>query len=405
MDRCSSPLCNQFIVHHSSILILRVAGLYIHIPFCAQRCVYCDFYFVTSLRDTAAFTRAACEEIAHYGRRFGEKEPIDTIYVGGGTPSRLPLPELATIFDSVKQAFQIAGDVEITLEANPEDCDHTTLLNLRGMGVNRLSLGVQSFFDAELEWMNRAHDGPMAERALQDALEIFDHVSSDLIFGIPGQPFEHWGANLEKALRLGAGHFSCYSLTIEPKTPLAKQVKRGLVVPETDETLRERFLFTHDYLEEHGLEHYEISSFSKPGQRSRHNSAYWTHENYIGIGPSAHSFWRNTRSWAERWENIRNLKTYIALLDGRDIPVDTEDRLGQDELADEFVVLSLRRLQDGLDLNVLQNNYGLNLWEEKRETLERLEDEGLLIADADSVRLTVEGALVADSVGVALVPA
>lgn len=380
-----------------------MAGLYIHIPFCAQRCVYCDFYFVTSLRDTAAFTRAACEEIAHYGRRFGEEEPIDTIYFGGGTPSRIPLPELAHIFDSIRRGFQVADDAEITLEANPEDCDRTTLYSLKDMGVNRLSLGVQSFFNDDLEWMNRAHDAPMAERALEDALHVFDYVSADLIFGIPDQPFEHWGANLEKALRLGAEHLSCYSLTIEPRTPLAKQVKRGLVVPDTDETLRKRFLFTHDYLEGHSLEHYEVSSFAMPGQRSHHNTGYWTHENYIGIGPSAHSFRRHTRSWAERWENIRNLKTYIALLDGHDLPVDVGDRLGQDELADEYVVLSLRRLKDGLNLNTLRDDYGVNLWEEKREALERLEDEGLLVADADSVKLTTEGALVADSVGVALV--
>lgn len=381
-----------------------VAGLYIHVPFCAQRCVYCDFYFVTSLRDTAAFMRAACEEIKHYGRRFSGEEPLETIYVGGGTPSRLPLPELAGIFESVQNAFQIAANAEITLEANPEDCDRTTLHSLKDMGVNRLSLGVQSFFDDDLEWMNRAHDAPIAERALEDAVEIVENVSADLIFGIPDQPFEHWGANLERALRLGADHLSCYSLTIEPRTPLAKQVKRGLIVPETDETLRERFQFTHDYLEAHGFEHYEVSSFARPNRHSRHNTGYWTHENYIGIGPSAHSFRRHTRSWAERWENIRNLKTYIALLDGHDVPVDSESRLGPDELADEFVVLSLRRLTDGLDLHTLRDDYGVDLWEEKHGTLEQLEKEGLLVADTDSVRLTVDGALVADSVGVALVP-
>ncbi|HYE96240.1 MAG TPA: radical SAM family heme chaperone HemW [Rubricoccaceae bacterium] len=380
-----------------------MAGLYLHVPFCARRCIYCDFYFVTS-PPTASFTRAMEAEIEAYGRQYGPKEPIETIYFGGGTPSRLPLDDVARLLAALHRHFDTAAVAEVTFEANPEDVTPEYLAGLKALGVTRLSLGVQSFFDEDLRWMNRAHDAAQAEAAVEAvAAAGFSSFSLDLIFGLPEQPFEHWGANLEKALRLGAPHLSTYSLTVEEQTSLGKQVALGRVVPAGDTTLRERFLFTMEYLETRGLRHYEVSSFARPGAESNHNSAYWAHRNYLGFGPSAHSFWKTTRSKAERWANVRHLGRYEGLLAGGHLPLDTREPLGPDALAEEAILLGLRRLDTGLDLATLERDYGVDLLAEKPAELAALEAAGLIHSVTDRVRLTREGACVADAVALKLV--
>jgi oxygen-independent coproporphyrinogen III oxidase len=228
-------------------------------------------------------------------------------------------------------------------------------------------------------------------------------VSVDLIFGIPDQPFEHWGANLEKALRLGADHLSTYSLTVEERTPLFKMVELGRVVPEGDDELRERYLFTHRYLEERGFEHYEVSSFAKPGRRSQHNEGYWTHATTIGLGPSAHSFWRETRSRGWRWSDVAHLGRWQALALAGEQPLEAREQIGPDELADEAVLLGLRRLVDGLDLDRLERDYGVDLLGDKAAQLAALEGAGLIETTPCRVRLTIEGAAVADAVALRLV--
>jgi oxygen-independent coproporphyrinogen III oxidase len=379
-----------------------LASIYVHIPFCQRRCIYCDFYFVTTQRDTGTFVRALETEIEAYGREFGSKEPVETLYFGGGTPSLLPLEDVARVVGAVHKHFDTSALAEVTLEMNPEDAAPEYLRGLKALGVTRLSLGVQSFFDADLRFMHRAHDAITAERAVEAVAAAFDDFSVDFIFGVPEQPFEYWGANLEKAVRLGAPHLSCYSLTVEERTPLARQVALGRVVPEGDEGLRERFLFTHRYLEDRGLTHYEVSSFARPGHHSKHNSAYWRHTNYLGFGPSAHSFWRKTRSLAHRWSNVRHLGRYQALLAAHEPPLEERDALGADALADEAVLLGLRRLDTGLDLERLARDYGVDLLVDKRAELAALEGAGLLAVEPGRVRLTPEGAAVADAVAVKL---
>ena len=381
-----------------------MAGLYLHVPFCSQRCVYCDFYFTTTSRDIGGYVAAMETEAAAMGHEYGSREPLRTIYLGGGTPSLLPLDALARILEAVHRHFDTSALEEVTLEANPEDlvADASIVPGLRALGVTRLSLGVQSFFDADLRFMHRAHDAAQAEAGVATVAEHFETFSVDLIFGVPDQPFEHWGANLEKALRLGAPHVSAYSLTVEERTPLAKQVQLGTVIPEGDETLRERFLFTHDYLEAAGLAHYEVSSFARPGHRSRHNEGYWTHANTIGLGPSAHSFWRETRSRAWRWANVAHLGRWQGLLNGGELPLESREALGADALADEAVLLGLRRLVDGLDLDRLEADYGVDLLTDKRAELAAFEGAGLLTVTGQRVRLTTEGAAVADAVAVRL---
>ena len=380
-----------------------MAGLYVHVPFCTRRCVYCDFYVTTTNRDTAGFARAVAREIEAVGREFGPREPLATLYVGGGTPSLLSHADLGAILGAVRRHFDLTPEAEVTLEANPEDVTAAGVGAWRDLGVTRVSLGVQSFFDEDLAFMTRNHDGTGAEAAIEHIAKAFDSFSVDLIFGVPEQPFEHWGANLERAVRLGAPHISAYSLTVEEQTPLANQVQRGVVIPPDDGTMRERFLFTHEYLEARGLEHYEVSSFSRPGHHSRHNSLYWSHANVLAVGPSAHAFWRETRSTAWRWSNVAHLGRWRGLLDAGHMPVDQRERLGADDLADEAILLGLRRLDTGLDLDTLEQDYGVDLLTEQADTLAALEGAGLLVVRDGHVRLTPEGAAVADAVALRLV--
>ena len=251
--------------------------------------------------------------------------------------------------------------------------------------------------------MTRAHDAAQAQAGVEAAVQEIGDVSVDLIFGIPDQPFEHWGANLQRAVRLGASHLSCYSLTVEDRTPLKKLVDTGQVVPEGDEELRERFLFTHDYLGEHGFEHYEVSSFARPGHRSRHNEGYWTHQTTIGLGPSAHSFWRETRSRGWRWADLAHLGRWQGLVLAGESPVEWREQIDADALADEAVLLGLRRLVDGLDLDRMERDYGVDLLRDRRAELAALEGAGLLEVTPARVRLTPEGAAVADAVALRLV--
>ncbi len=374
-----------------------MAGLYLHVPFCSQRCVYCDFYFVTTQQTHAGFMQALCAEIEHYGHTYGPKEPVETIYFGGGTPSLLHLDDVARLLRTIDDHFDTGGVQEVTFELNPEDVDVDYLRGLRSLGVDRLSIGVQSFFQADLDFMNRSHTAAQAETVVGLARTAgFDNFSLDLIFGLPEQPFEYWGANLEKAVRLEAPHLSAYGLTVEPRTPLHKQVERGLVTPADEETMRERYLFTMDYLRARGYEHYEISSFARPGQRALHNSRYWEHANYLGFGPSAHSFWW-TGLPAHRWANLRNLRRYEGFLAQREAPLDFREALSLDDLANEYLMLRLRT-GDGLDLAYFAERYGADLLFEKADELAWLESEELVTQSEGRLRLTDNGKTLADAV-------
>ena len=378
-----------------------MAGLYLHVPFCSQRCVYCDFYFVTTRTSHAPFVQALRTELDYYASKYGRREPIETIYFGGGTPSLLALDDVAQILQAIYDGYDTSAVEETTFEVNPEDAGLDYLRGLRGLGVDRLSIGVQSFFADDLHFMNRSHTAEEAEAVVGRAREAgFDNFSVDLIFGLPEQPEEYWAANLQKVIRLDVPHLSTYSLTIEEKTPLAKQVQRGIVVPAPDEAMEARYAFTMDYLQRHGYEHYEISSFARPGRRARHNGLYWRHANYLGFGPSAHSFWKGglTASSALRWSNVRNLKRYEALLAGRQAPLEAKERLDLDDLANEHLLLALRT-SDGIDLAHLETRYGVDLLFEKPDELAELEREGFIEPiRGGRVRLTRRGKLLCDVV-------
>lgn len=375
-----------------------MAGLYLHIPFCAQRCVYCDFYFTTTRKEHGSFVEAMRTEIEYYASDYGEREPIETIYFGGGTPSLLSLDELARLLDSIHQHYDTSGVRETTIEINPDNAELDYLRGLRSIGFDRLSVGIQSFYPADLEFMNRSHTAEHAEAALEAAKKAgFSNISADLIFGIPDQPEEYWYANVQKLVRLEVPHISTYSLTVEEQTPLANMVERGVVHPAPEEELEERYRFTISYLREQGYEHYEISSFAKPGMRSTHNQIYWEHKNYIGLGPSAHSFWWRGLP-AERWFNERNLRRYEALLRQHKLPLGGREHLSLDHLANEYILLRLRT-SDGLNLEQLLNRYGVDLLYEKGEELEAMEARGLIDPLGEQrIGLTDDGKLICDTI-------
>ncbi|MBT8399939.1 MAG: radical SAM family heme chaperone HemW [Rhodothermia bacterium] len=375
-----------------------MAGIYIHVPFCSQRCSYCDFYFVTTAKSYAPYMRALQQEIAFLGHTYGSREKIDTIYIGGGTPSLLHGDDVTLILASLAEHFDTSEVTEITFELNPEDYSDEYLRYLKHAGVTRLSIGVQSFFDSDLQFMNRSHRSQESEAVIIAARQCgFDNFSVDLIFGLPDQPTEYWAANLEKAVELGVPHLSTYGLTIEEKTPLHKQIQLGKVVPVRDDEAAELYRFTMTYLQNAGYDHYETSSFSLPSYRSRHNQGYWHHRNYLGFGPSSHSFW-----WAglpaRRWANVRNLKRWQALLEGRHSPVELREKLDLETLGNEYIMLRIRT-SEGLDLAELEHTYGLSLYDERIVELAWLESEGLIRPIRnDLVQLTDDGKLLTDMV-------
>ena len=379
-------------------------GLYLHIPFCAQRCVYCDFYFTTTRRDFSSFVEALCAELRAYAETCAADAPLETVYFGGGTPSLLSPAEMERILRTVRTYFDAGGVQETTLELNPGDVDLDYLRTLRALGIDRLSIGVQSFYAADLQWMNRSHTAEEAAAIIPLARKAdFDNFSVDLIFGLPEQPDEYWKANLEKVARFEVPHLSTYGLTLEEKTPFFNQVERGLVQPASEEVMEARFRHTMDYLRARGYEHYEISSFAQPGRRARHNQKYWQHDTVLAAGPSAHAFrWTGDEERpAMRWSNVAHLRRYEELLRQRRLPLAEREPLALPALADEYVMLRLRTA-DGLDLGRLRARYGRDLRAEQSGTLDRLAADGYLEIDNATLCLTDRGKMVCDTVTAAL---
>jgi len=380
-----------------------MAGLYVHIPFCRPRCVYCDFYFVTGHRDHSAFVEAITKEIRQSASQ-PPIEPLSTIYLGGGTPSRLASHDVDAILKAIRSAFDTSGVTEITMELNPEDSTRSYLQALKDLGINRVSMGVQSFFDDELQFMNRSHSADQANSALVHIAEAgFESYTADLIFGLPGQPNERWAENLNRLMAFDVPHVSTYALTVEEKTPLHKQIAKGLITPAADGVVSEHYQTAMDMLRDRGFEHYEISSFARPGHRSRHNSQYWTHANYLGLGPSAHSFWWDRSKGACRWNNIRNLRKYVLAIRSGTSTVAYREALTSKILALERIMLSLRTTE-GLDLKMLNCTYGVDLIALRGPIIDKLSKAGLIQGDRKFLSLTDRGKHLCDSVVARLAP-
>jgi oxygen-independent coproporphyrinogen III oxidase len=372
-----------------------VAGIYIHIPFCRQACHYCNFHFSTGLALQNDFTTALLKEI-EWRKSYLDQETMDTIYFGGGTPSLLPDSAIGDILNAVYRHFRISPAPEITLESNPDDMHPDRLQVWKDMGINRLSIGIQSFFTEDLIWMNRAHDARQALQAVEQARKTgFDNFSLDLIYGLPGLTDEKWEKNLRAAISSGAPHISCYALTVEPKTALFKMIRMKKAADIQPEKQVSQFLSGIDILEEAGYEHYEISSFSKPGNRSRHNSSYWHAAKYLGLGPSAHSFDGRSRQW-----NISNNALYIKSVKAGELSFSYEVLQNLDML-NEYIMTSLRT-REGLDLQYVSDRFG----KEKGTGLEKNAAKYIGLNQMESNRrklvLTKTGKLFADGITAAL---
>ncbi|UWX55420.1 radical SAM family heme chaperone HemW [Maribacter litopenaei] len=367
-----------------------MSGIYIHIPFCKQACHYCDFHFSTSMGKKEAMIAALKKELQFRKTEFKDEE-VETIYFGGGTPSVLELQEINGIVETVYENYRVIDNPEITLEANPDDLSLTKIESLSKSPVNRLSIGIQSFFDTDLKLMNRAHSSKQASESLKNAVRYFDNISIDLIYGMPDMTLQRWEENIDTALSFGVSHISSYALTIEPKTALANFVEKGLVIPAKDEMAQAHFNLLYDKLLDEGFVCYEISNFGKPGYFSQNNSAYWQQKKYLGIGPSAHSFDGHRRGW-----NISNNPKYIKALENGELPMETEILSTKDQY-NEYVMTGLRTIW-GVNLRRIQKEYGVKYSDYLLWQSQKYREQGLLWLEGDVLSTTKKGKFLADGI-------
>ena len=359
-------------------------NLYIHIPFCQRICIYCDFYVSTARKLQGEFTDALLGEIALYKQKFPDAQP-ETVYFGGGTPSILSEEYLTKINEGIRSSFDVISEAEITLECNPNDLTPVKLKTFRDMGVNRLSIGVQSFQDDELKFLTRNHTSGQAKEGIQNARnESFTNISLDLIFGLPGQSPDNWKQNIDAALAFEPEHISVYNLTIEERTYLHKMVhQRKIEMPDENIEL-DMFLTAIEKLTRAGYEHYEISNYAKPGLRSKHNGSYWMGNHYLGLGPSAHSF-----DGERRWWNVRDIKKYCDVLrNDNKWPVDVAEELSVQQKCIEYLFLNLRK-REGLDIRPFEKLGGFNFYEKFNNSIEKAGE--FIICDVEWVKLSNKG--------------
>ncbi len=357
--------------------------LYVHVPFCKTKCPYCDFYSSTSDADVPRWLSCLAREIDLYTGTFSH---FDTVYIGGGTPSLLDEHEIALLINTITTAFDITDDSEITIELNPDDVTPAKLAVYREIGINRISLGVQSLRDDELAFLGRRHN---AKRALDAIREIrdarFDNLGVDLIYGFEGQGIAGWKRTLRCVLDLSPEHLSCYQMTIEPDTPFGRLRAEGSIREPDEELQRRLFLTTAEFLRAHGYIHYEISNFARSEDLiARHNSKYWRHAPYLGLGPAAHSFREN-----KRWWNVRSVAEYCRALEAGTAPVAGSEQLQPDQIALEKIYLGLRT-RDGVDLDLVSRNMPA------QNALRRLQKESLVRITGGRLTPTPKGFLVAD---------
>lgn len=346
--------------------------LYLHIPFCKQKCSYCNFHFSTSLKLKEEMLSAIKKEIFLRQDELQHKN-LQSLYFGGGTPSILSVDEIKSLIDEVLKYFSFSENIEITLEANPDDLDKNFLKELSKTEINRFSIGTQSFFEEDLKLMNRAHNALEAESSIKRAQDFgFENLSIDLIYGSPTSTFEIWKENLNKTIELQVPHVSSYALTIEPKTALSAWVKKNKTAPPKEAEQNKEFYYMSDFLKENEFQHYEISNFAKKGFESRHNSAYWKYKEYLGIGPSAHSYnGRNERSW-----NVANNSIYIKNLAENKLPKETEI-LSEKDQYNEMLMIGLRTIW-GVDLLKMKEMFSDEIMEAFQKNIQAKLDEGLL---------------------------
>jgi oxygen-independent coproporphyrinogen-3 oxidase len=385
-----------------------MSGIYIHIPFCKQACHYCDFHFSTSIKKKDEMVLALAKEIAMRKSEFQddpEFSGVETIYFGGGTPSILQIADIRLLIDEVYRNYKVVDNPEITLEANPDDLIANVLSSralpklrerdfyeeYRSIGINRLSIGIQSFFEDDLKLMNRAHNSEEAKSCLEIATQYFDNISIDLIYGMPNMSNEKWLHNIETALSFNIPHISSYALTVEPKTALHTFIQKGIIPQLDDEVAQEHFHLLVDKLEENGFIHYELSNFGKENYFSKNNSSYWLGKKYIGIGPSAHSYDGEKRGW-----NVSNNALYLKSIQENKLPLETET-LTKTDFYNEYVMTGLRTIW-GISLDRIETEFGKTYLDYLNQQAAKYIEDHLLFIDDNILRTTKSGKFLSDGI-------
>lgn len=368
-----------------------MAGIYLHIPFCKQACYYCNFHFSTSLKNKEAMVGALLTEL-QLRADYLENQKIDSIYFGGGTPSLLSNLEIEQLLQKIDELFEVSDAVEITLEANPDDLSNEHLEALAKSRINRLSIGIQSFFEEDLIYMNRAHSSVEAQTCLKRATELFDNITIDLIYGVPNMSNERWLMNLNRALSYKIAHISSYALTVEEKTVLETLIKKGKLQNVDEEKASEHFRVLVEETQKAGMIHYEVSNFGKEGYFSKHNTSYWQGRPYLGVGPSAHSFNGTTRSW-----NVANNAKYLKALEKGVLPLEVE-QLSIEDRFNEAVMIGLRTIW-GIDLQKIESEFGADRSGQLHKNFQKYIDNGLLeISEGNYLKATKKGMFLIDGI-------
>ncbi len=374
-----------------------MAGVYFHIPFCKQACHYCDFHFSTSLKNRGEVLDALCREVAlQSGYLAGQDARVETIYFGGGTPSLLAATDIDRLVGAVGDHFAIGHDAEITIEANPDDLDEAYVAALRTTPINRFSIGIQSFFEEDLRWMNRAHSAAEAHEAIKRVQDAgYGMITADLIYGYPLLSDTKWQSNISRLVEMEIPHISAYGMTVEPRTALAAFIRKGKQLAMDEEQAAVQFNQLMDALATAGFIHYEISNFAQPGNYARHNSNYWKGVPYIGIGPSAHSFDGHARQW-----NVRNNARYIKAIQADVVPYEKEE-LSTPDMLNEYIMTALRTIW-GLNLDEVERRFGRRYRRTLDTTLPRFVSSGDIAREGPVAILTRKGKLFADHIAAEL---
>ena len=367
-----------------------MSGIYIHIPFCKQACHYCDFHFSISMKKKEEMVLAIAKELQMRKTEF-LNEVVETIYFGGGTPSVLTSEEIEFLIKEVYSHYAVVENPEITLEANPDDLCSERIIELSKSHINRLSIGIQSFFEDDLKMMNRAHNSVEAQKCLEEATQYFDNISLDLIYGIPGMSNEKWKQNIEKALSFGIPHISSYALTVESKTALNKLIQTGKIAKPNDESAQEHFAILIEALEANDFIHYELSNFGKPNYFSKNNSAYWLGKKYLGIGPSAHSYDGISRSW-----NVSNNSLYLKSIQEGKLPNEIEI-LSVTDRYNEYIMTGLRTIW-GVSLGRIETEFGSEYLEYLYKQADKFLSDDLLSINDNILKPTSKGKFLTDGI-------
>ena len=371
---------------------MKETACYIHIPFCDHKCIYCDFYSIITSDNIPSFLTSLKNEISYYAKKYSSDRFLTSIYFGGGTPSLMDPDYLEEIMTSIKSNFNVSDTAEVTMETNPGTVDKEKIKKFNEAGINRISIGIQSFHEDELKFLTRIHNNETAINSVNDAVDAgFDNISIDLIFNLPGQTKEKWLSNLKQAIILPITHISAYSLILERGTILNKMVLDGKVFLEDDDHDADLYETTIEFLTANGFYQYEVSNFTKPGYECVHNNAYWHYKDYIGFGTSAHSFID-----ARRWWNYSSLKKYIHEIENFGHAMANFEQLSYSERHDEYVMLSLR--SSGLNLSDYRNRFNDDWIVKNNSYLKKLANENLIFIDNDSVKLSKKGYAVCDEI-------